>query len=231
MKKSQKLENEKGFIILEAVIFFPIVICTITFLLYFGLFLFQEAAVNYQVQRLTTYASKNTANPGYSVFPIASGSEFEFDFSGDVPSSSEVTEYYQAYHENPGVLYRGITSIFSSSDGSDYNTLLNEMVRNGLLFRFTVTTDVEIDKNLFGTSIIAKVDYSIPAPGVMKYLGLDDDISIRSASCCYSVNPSDFIRNTDLAVDLTLFAAEKLGLSDSLERIISKAKEIINVVF
>ncbi|MGN0358761.1 MAG: hypothetical protein ACI4E0_13295 [Blautia sp.] len=223
-------EREKGAVMLEAVIFFPTIMCMVVFLLYFGMFLLQESAMNYELQRFTIYAAKNTANPGYKSFPVSSGNDVEFNFLGDAPSDSQVNSYYQAYHGHIGDLYRGISSIFRSSDGSNYQETLRQMANNGLLFRFTINPSVEVDKNLFGTTIVAKIEYSTPAPGVMKYLGLTDEVTIRSASSCYAVNPSDFIRNTDLAVDLVEFAAEKLGFSDNLNTIISKAKEIINTI-
>ena len=68
-------------------------------------------------------------------------------------------------------------------------------------------------------------------PGVARYLGLEEQMVIRSASYCHAVNPSDFVRNTDLAVDLVEFAAEKLGVSNKLDVAIGKAKNIINKIF
>ena len=113
----------------------------------------------------------------------------------------------------------------------DYDELLGKMSSNGLLFHFTVEPKVEVDKSLFGTSIVASVEYSVPMPGVARYLGLEDQLTIRSASYCHAVNPSDFIRNTDLAVDLVEFAAKKLGVSENIAAAIGKAKEIINMIF
>ena len=184
----------------------------------------------YQVQRVASYAAKDAANLGYAMFPVADNGEFEFAFSGDGPSETQVESYYNAYHSSPAALYRGIAGIFGRGD-YDYSNLLDRMVRNGLLFRFTVTSDVSVEKSLFGTSILATVEYSIPTPGVMRYLGMDDLTVMRTAAYSHAMNPADFIRNTDLAVDLVEFAAEKLGISDSLENIMAKAKTIINKVF
>lgn len=229
MKLYQSLDDESGIVMIEAVIYFPIVICMVAFLLYFGMFLLQEAAMNCQLQRFTTYASKNTANPGYQVFPFSTGSDFEFSYEGDTPSSSQVDQYYMAYHNDIGALYRGVSGLFSDED-YDYDSTLVEMVNNGLLFRFDVSPSVEVKKTLFGTSIVATVEYSIPTPGAIRYLGLDQRLVIRSASYCHAVNPSDFIRNTDLAVDLVEFAADKLGISDTITNIINQAKEKVNAL-
>lgn len=230
MSKKDIKNNEQGVVMVEAAIYFPIVICVVVSMLYLGLFYLQEAAINYQVQRVASYASKDSANPGYSTFPVSDGSEFEFNFSGDVPSAGQVQSYYNAYHSSPGALYRGIAGIFGAGS-YDYESLLDRMVRNGLLFRFTVTPSVEVEKSLFGTSILASVEYTIPTPGAMRYLGLRDKMLIRSAAYSHAVNPADFVRNTDLAVDLVTFAADKLGVSGTLGNIISKAKTIINKVF
>lgn len=230
MRKKNFIKSEKGVVMVEAAIYFPIVICVVVTMLYYGLFILQESAMNYEVQRMTAYASKDAGNPGYSVFPVASGNDVEFQYSGDQPSKDQVKAYYNAYHNRISALYRGIAGVICGEE-YDYEDLFGRMVNNGLLFRFTVNPKIEVEKSLFGTSIIASVDYSVPMPGVARYLGLQDKLTIRSASYCHAVNPSDFIRNTDLAVDLVEFAAEKLGLSKNLSKIIGKAKEIINMLF
>lgn len=214
----------------EAAIYVPLVLCVVVSMLYLGLFYMQEAAMNCQVQRMTIYASKDAANPGYSSFPISGSNDIEFDFGGSGPSASQVKSYYQAYHNTPGALYRGISGIFSGSN-YDYDSLMTQLANNGLLFRFTIHPSVEVEKSLFGTSILATVEYETPMPGVARFLGLEDTMVIRSASYSHAVNPADFIRNTDLAVDLVTFAAEKLGLSDSLSGLINKSKSVINTLF
>lgn len=227
MRQRQNGKQESGAAVVEAAIYFPIVICVVMAMLYLGLFLLQEAAMNCQLQRFTTYASKNTSNPGYKVFPFSTGSEFEFSYEGNAPSASQVDQYYMAYHNDIGALYRGIAGLFSDED-YDYNSMLADMANHGLLFRFHVSPSVEVEKTLFGTSIVATVEYSIPTPGAIRYLGLNQGLVIRSASYCHAVDPSGFVRNTDLAVDLVEFAADKLGISDTITNIVNQAKEKIN---
>ena len=83
MRGKEFVKSENGVVMVEAAIYFPIVICVVVTMLYYGLFILQEAAMNYEVHRMTAYASKDASNPGYGVFPIASGYEVEFD--GDMP--------------------------------------------------------------------------------------------------------------------------------------------------
>lgn len=230
MKTKDFLKSQKGVIMVEAAIYFPMVICVVVSMLYYGLFVLQESAMNYEVQRMTVYTSKDASNPGYYVFPVASGNDVEFQYTGDEPSKDQVEAYYNAYHNRISALYRGIAGVICG-EKYDYDELLGKMASNGLLFHFTVEPKVEVDKSLFGTSIVASVEYSVPMPGVARYLGLEDKLTIRSASYCHAVNPSDFIRNTDLAVDLVEFAAKKLGVSENIAVAIGKAKEIINMIF
>lgn len=229
MKQQKGRNAESGAAVVEAAIYFPIVICVVIGMLYLGLFYLQEAAMNCQLQLFTTYASKNTANPGYKVFSFSSGSDFEISFEGEEPSPDQVDQYYMAYHNDIGALYRGVAGLFSDED-YNYDSVLNQAVRNGLLFRFDVSPSVEINESLFGTSITASVDYSIPTPGVLRYLGMNQELVIRSASYCHAVNPAGFVRNTDLAVDIVEFAADKLGISDTITNFINKAKEKINEI-
>lgn len=230
MKTRNIIFSEKGVVMVEAAIYFPVVICVVVGMLYYGLFFLQEAAMNYEVQRMISYASKDAGNPGYHVFPVATSNSIEFEYAGNQPSKTEVEEYYNEYHRNIGSLYRGIAGIFGGGQ-YEYDDLFERMTRNGLLFRFTLDPKMEVKKSLFGTSITASVDYSMPMPGVLRYLGLSDRLTIRSASYCNAVNPADFIRNTDLAVDLVEFAAKKLGISENLSSAIEKAKNIINTIF
>ena len=230
MRGKEFVKSENGVVMVEAAIYFPIVICVVVTMLYYGLFILQEAAMNYEVHRMTAYASKDASNPGYGEFPIASGNEVEFEYAGDQPSAEQVKAYYNAYHNRIGSLYRGVAGILCG-EKYDYDAVFGQMVKNGLLFHFTVSPEVEVEKTLFGTSVVASVEYSVPMPGVARYLGLEEQMVIRSASYCHAVNPSDFVRNTDLAVDLVEFAAEKLGVSNKLDVAIGKAKNIINKIF
>ena len=59
------MKREKGAVMVEAVIIFPIVLFTVFFLIYLGLFKLQEMATLYQVQRVAHQGALAVASPGY----------------------------------------------------------------------------------------------------------------------------------------------------------------------
>ena len=61
--------------------------------------------------------------------------------------------------------------------------------------------------------------------GVIRYLGVDNFRGIHSVAYTYSVNPGTFVRNVDLAVDLTAYVLDKLGIDYS--GFVSQTKEVL----
>lgn len=232
------IKSEKGAVIVEAVIYYPIVICVIVFLIYLGLFHIQSAAIDYEVRQAAVFVSKDISNPGYSSFHSSVGVGGEFQWSGDTPSSAEVEGYYAAYDGSASdgrhrlsSLYREITHLFKDYE-SDYGTIVGEMINNGVLFRFFVEPDIEVKNTLLGTTVRVTAKYSLPTPGAIRYLGVGDSVTVfQSGAYAHALNPTDFVRNTDLAVDIVEFIGEKLGLDGKIDAFLGKAKKVINILF
>ena len=90
--------------------------------------------------------------------------------------------------------------------------------------------EVEIDTGFWGTYIEVTITHSLPIPGVMEYLGYDGSTTIRTAAYSYSVNPSEFVRNVDVASDLMSYIMEKCGLSKSYEEFLNKTDEVLSLI-
>ena len=95
------MEKEKGAVMVEAVIVFPIVLLAVFSLIYLGLFKLQEMAMLYQVQRVAHQGAHVLASPGYQT--LGDYDQKQIDFSSD---PADVNAYYKAAHADLFVLYR-----------------------------------------------------------------------------------------------------------------------------
>lgn len=108
------MNSQKGAVLVEAAIYFPLVLCVVVAMLYLGLFHMQESALGHIAESAVLEAAREEAYPGYSVFGMNSGNDTDFGWSGNAPSKSEVESYYRSQHGSLGDLYREVGQIFSS---------------------------------------------------------------------------------------------------------------------
>ena len=67
MKKKDN-NTQRGAIMVEAAIYFPITIAVVMAVIYFGLFKMQESYFFFQVERAALELARETAYPGYDKF-------------------------------------------------------------------------------------------------------------------------------------------------------------------
>lgn len=219
----------------EASIYMPIVLCTVMALLYLALFNMQEYMMMYQVQRVAAVASREEAYIGYG--ELGMGQDNEIDFAeGKLPSSEDVKAYYSSYHGKIQALYREAAEALSAigvieNDG-DYESRFADSARRASLIALgTVSSpEVEVDTGFFGTEITVTITHALPIPGVLAYLGYDQSTTIRAVAYSYSVNPSAFVRNVDLASDLVNYIMEKLGYSDGFNQFLQNMDKVLSMI-
>lgn len=230
--------SEKGVIMVEAALYLPLVLCTVMALIYLALFNMQEYMMRYQVQRVAAVAAREEAYIGYDLFDMGAGNEIDFDWgSGNYPSEEEITEYYKAHNKELKTLYREIGSLLrivgvSGADPGKYmGRFGNAAIDASLLTLGTISQpDITIDYGMLGTEISVEISHSIPMPGVIRYLGLPDSLTLRECAYTYSANPTEFVRNVDLAFDLTAYIFDKLGMSDKYNGFVNKTKEVLGKI-
>jgi len=229
----RKLRTEKGAIMVEATIYLPLVLCTVMALVYLALFNMQEYMMMYEVQKIAAVAAREEAYIGYEGFGMGSDGEIDFDWGeGNVPSEEAVTAYYRAHHARATDMYRELTGWFTDNRG-EYESRFADAARDASLLALGTVNqpEVSIQKNLLGTRITVEITHSLPVPGVMRYLEMGDRMEIRSVAYSYSVNPGSFVRNVDLAADLTAYIFEKLGLGDRYQGFLEKTDSVLGLLF
>lgn len=151
----------------------------------------------------------------------------------EIPSEGEVTSYYKAYHNRLRNLYRGIGRAFSGGGARlDYNARFSDAARESTLIVLgnISNPEIQVDRGFLGTEIKVTIRHSLPVPGVLKFLNYEGGTTLRVASYSYSVNPSEFVRNVDLAADLVSYIMKKFGLGDSYSAFLEKTNKVLDMI-
>lgn len=207
--------KNRGSIMVEATIYFPIVLCSVMVVLYMGLFKLQENIFFYYADSYSSYIAREEVYPGYEELIGIYGPE-EYEWSDGLLSSlsqDAIVEYNDSRTASVAALYREF-DWFGSADESGYESELEEkLIANSLLsLESGIDVDVEVDRGIFGTEVIINVVHSIPAPGVFQYLGIEDILKVGGTSRTIGFNGSDFVRNVDLAEDLLTYILDQFGI-------------------
>ena len=96
----KKWKDNRGVIMVEASIYFPIAIFTVFAMIYYGMMKYQESILAFEVQKMATIGAREAAYPGYEVF-AEDGSLLSaaVDFKPGTDFNSKVKDYYAAYSE------------------------------------------------------------------------------------------------------------------------------------
>lgn len=218
----------------EATIYIPVVICIVVALIYLALFNMQEYMMMYEAQKVSAVVSRNVAYVGYSSFNMGEGNEIDFQ---SFPSDAQVASYYEAYHSKISTLYREVSGVLAvagigGTDTSSFRSRFADAAsKYSLIAIGTVSApNIQVKDGLLGTSVTVIFTHQIPVPGVLRFLEYDGTTDIRVAAYSYSVNPSEFARNVDLASDLVDYVFEKLGIGGKFSEFKSKMETVLGKI-
>lgn len=233
----ERKKTERGAIMVEAALYFPLVLCTVMALIYLALFNMQEYMMMFQAQRVGMIVAREEVYPGYEVFGMGSGKEIDFKWGeGNIPSADTVKNYYEEHNNGIGNLYREIAGALHIAGiggnlQGDYTRFENAARESTLLALGEVSQpEISVDYGLLGNDVKVTITHNLPTPGVIRYLGLEDQLVISATSYTYSVNPTEFVRNVDLAFDMTAYIFEKLGISDQYNGLLNKIDTVLKAI-
>lgn len=218
------MEKEKGAVMIEAAIVFPIVLLTVFALIYLGLFKLQEMAMLYQVQRVAHQGAHVLATPGYQELGDYDAKTIDF-----VSGPAEVNRYYEAAHRDLRVLYRELAGYGAWTSQGELQNFMDTVAESTLLLAGGAYADntVYIDRGLFSTQIMAEVTFRFPTPGVMRYFGYPDSLAYKQSASAVALDPATFVRLADLAGDAITIVSEKLGIRGDLEKIMDGIRKYV----
>ena len=226
-----KKNRESGAIAVEASLYFPITIGIVMALIYLGLFKIQESYFFFQVERVASMVAKEAAYPGYEEFQkdgLLESSAIDFSWE-DGPSESTVEKYYDSYGGSLTKIYRIGLSSKMLERMSKYRQALEKT--SALFSMGTIEGNVQIDSKILSKSVYAQVRYKIPTPGILRYLGVKDSLTLYAGAYQPVMNSTDFVRNIDLAWDMGNFLLEKLGLDGKADEFIKKFNKVKEIIF
>lgn len=225
------MKDNKGAVMVETVIIFPMVMMTVFFLFYLGLIKLQDMAILYQVQRTAHQGSMVVAVPGYG-FDGGLGDlspynkkQIDREPMSFASSSDAVKIYYEAYHKSLGVLYREISGYGGWTGKNEIqdeiHDFLEKMGDDTMVLAGVKLLDekAEIHRGLLSTKVDAEVTFGFPAPGVLRYFGYEGEMRFKQGATATALNPAGFVRNVDLACNVAGYASKKMGIDENVENI------------
>ena len=222
---------------IEAVFIVPIVSLVVIVLIYAAMFSFQKSLMNLQAHKIATEVARIITYSGYeSIYNEAESKGLTrnnaVDFSGEYAiSKSTLNEIYKEH--NP---YRQ-WSLLSKKKVERLN--LNESPGEALVETMKAVSviaigipqepKITIDPGLFVTLVTVEASFIYEYPGFFNIIGLGERVEVMSTSVTVNAtDPIEFIRNVDIAEDLTNFLLEKLGVKDKLDSFMKKTKDFID---
>ena len=216
---------------LEAVLYLPVVLCFSIALIYLAVFNMQEYFLMYETQKVNSVVTREAEYIGYSKLPMGQGGvvtdfeELPSDFSG----------YYGAYGNGIGDLYREVSALFhlgrDTSVKTDIEKVTEEIGPASIIAVGNIESPkVKVKQGLLGSEVTVSIVHHIPVPGILKYLGYEKNTDINTTAYSYAVNPSDFVRKVDMAVDFTDYMAEKLELDGEFDEFRGETEAVLDKI-
>jgi len=226
MKKilTKNWKDESGVIMVEAAIYFPIVIFTVFAMIYLGMIKYQESILTYQVQRLAVIGSREVAYAGYEAFTGDGSLESTaVDFKGDSDFQSNVETYYDAKAKH---LYHEWQFQYGGEEGRLEGKLNDMLEQKSFLTGINTTADVKIRNYVIGKQITVKASYGLKSPKLLEYIGVPMDMTLHTTIVQSASNPVELVRNVDLAFDLIDFLLERFHVKDRVDSFLKKVEDI-----
>ncbi len=221
--------EETGAIMVEASIYFPIVIFTVFAMIYLGMVKYQESVLTFQVEKLAVIGAREIAYPGYEVF-TEDGSlmSSSVDFKSESQfSSAEIRNYYEKHSEH---LYNEWRFDYGE-DSARLEQELSDMLRQrSFLTGIGTDAQVKINNYVIGKSLTVTASYGLKSPRFLSYVGVPLDLTLKTHVIQNASNPTELVRNIDLATDLIDFLLERFGVKDRVDSFLKKVEDIKNKI-
>lgn len=222
------LRQESGTIMIEASIYFPIIIFTVFAMIYFGMAKYQESILTFQVEKLAIIGSRIVAYQGYEIFAdenVLSSTAMDFESGRDF--SSDIASYYSRHSEH---LYNEWQFDYGQEQSFLEEQLSVMLSRKSFLTGVETTAKVKISNYLIGKKLTVEATYGLRSPKFLEYVGVPANLTLKSSMTQSASNPVELVRNIDLAADLIDFLLEQFGVKDRVDSFLKKAEDIKNKI-
>ncbi|AYB00035.1 TadE family protein [Lachnoanaerobaculum umeaense] len=218
-----RIENNRGALMVEAALIYPLFMLTIVAMLVLGLLKLEQSLIQFGATKIASQAAREAAYPGYEKYLAAVSNGIDIDVIS-FPNTSGVDSFYKDRE-----LYAGF---FRSRDaiGNNFEEKLNE-----LLLKYTMVSGITVDSDIEITGIITptvktNVKYGIRLPDglgkVLSLVGVPSNFNVQESSYAFSSNATEFVRDIDLGADLIDFLLERFNLKERVDVYVNKLKTL-----
>lgn len=187
----------------EATILFPIIIMVFAGLVLLAMYLPTRAAL----QQATQYAA------------TAIATERSDTWLRHDPDS--MTYYWETERSALGSVYGAVLGALTGNNRDDADNAEQAVINmeaNGVLEPAgELSVEYGVVNYIVYKEIVVTATRTIPMPVDLSFVGFPSEIPVTVTSTAVVQNGDEFVRNMDLARDLTLFLAEKFNLTDMLD--------------
>ncbi len=254
MKKwKKKLRDERGAaLVLESAILYPIVFMCIFFLIYMGLYVLQQSALDAYAQKIAILGAREVAYPGYlqlSSEDIYGNGAVEADL-GELTTTDEgdkklhsvsvfctfdtgdvKTDAYRYWRLTKKTDKRGPMSVNAQQKLVDILEGEDGLVaKYGFFGGKNVKATVECQNYVISQTVTVTITQDLMDLGVLGFFGIEAPQAKAVAKA--TVGDSDeLIRNTDFVLQVVDSLAAKLGINvDSMKSSVTKALQKVGLL-
>lgn len=196
-------KDTRGDAVVEATILFPIIIMVFAGLVLLAMYLPTRAAL----QQATQYAA------------TAIATERSDTWLRHDPDS--MTYYWETDRGELGSVYGALLGALTGNkrdDADNAEQAVINMEANGVLEPAgELSVEYGVVNYIVYKEIVVTATRTIPMPVDLSFVGFPSEIPVTVTSTAVVQNGDEFVRNMDLARDLTLFLAEKFNLTEMLD--------------
>ncbi len=199
----RKWKGEKGEMIVEATLVFPVVFFVIFFLIYFGNVFYVRSKVDAVTDIMAVKGASTYIDPMLE----------SIQSTGSVPMKTNDIKPYRYWFKT------------SSVEGKIRSELSERLggVGTGLFAGMepaSVTTKADYENHFFYDTFVVEVTYDIKFP--IRFIGSNDPLlfQLHSKAIASAADTDEFVRNTDMVLDYY----ENTGMKDKVQEVIKKVK-------
>lgn len=230
--------EESGVIMVEASIYFPIMIFTVFAMIYFGMVKYQESVLMFQLEKAAILGGREIAYQGYealetdqtkksAAIDLEKGAAFTMADGKGTMNAAVVESYYQKHSEH---LYNEWRFDYSTEAGRLEGELKDALEQKSFLTGVESHAEVDISNYVIGKSIEVTAYYKLKSPRLLSYIGVPLELKLGACVKQNASNPTELVRNIDLAADLIEFLLERFGVKDQVDGFLRKVEDIKNKI-
>ena len=208
--------DEKGSVqVIEMTLLFPFALLCIFFLIYLCVYILQGISIYNAAQRIAVAAARETSFPGYGQLYGGQGVTARTDFNWEEGYALETNVINKIMEEHNPYRYWG-NNFLGEGKKEILERNLEKMINDSsFLTSSNVDCTITTTNNILNQQVEVHVVKYISLPRIIRYLGLNDNVSIDVTATAVVGDSAEFIRNTDMVLDLTdyIFTNLKIGKS------------------